>query len=110
MAKQRPSLEAFAQTGDAIQHHQEPAAPVPAPKVVELIQPTPTPTAPPPPAATKARREREHTSLYLNKKVLRAIKEIALQYDRKPHDLYLEGINLMLAHYGKPSIEDLSRE
>jgi hypothetical protein len=112
MAKQRPSLEAFAQTGDAIQHQQEPAAPAPASKVVELIQPTPAPTpaAPPPPAAAKARREREHTSLYLNKKVLRAIKEIALQYDRKPHDLYLEGINLMLAQYGKPSIEDLSRE
>jgi hypothetical protein len=42
--------------------------------------------------------------------VQRVIKESALQYDRKPHDLYLEGINLMLTQYGRPSIDDISKD
>ncbi len=98
MAKQRPSLEAFAQSATAT----PPAAAVPAGNVVEL--------APPAPVATSARKDRPHTTLYLPKKVQRAIKEIALQYDCKPHDLYLQGINMMLAHYGRPSIDDISKE
>lgn len=49
-----------------------------------------------------------HTSLYLAPEVKRAIKEIAFQFDRKPHDLYLEGIDLMLAKYGKPDLKSLT--
>jgi len=41
---------------------------------------------------------------------LREIRGIALQFDRKPHDLLIEGINLMLAHYGRASVETLSKE
>jgi len=41
--------------------------------------------------------------------VQRVIKEVALQYDKKPHDLYLEAIDLMLTHYGRASIKDLSK-
>ncbi len=96
MAKHRPSLEAFAQS----------VAPSPATaptgNVVELT--------PPAQAATSARKDRPHTTLYLPKKVQRVIKEIALHYDCKPHDLYLQGINMMLAHYGRPSIDDISKE
>jgi len=94
MAKHRPSLEAFAQS----------AAPGPitvattTDNVGELVQPA------------TARKDRPHTTLYLSKKVQRVIKEIALQYDRKPHDLYLEGINLMLTQYGRPSIDDISKD
>jgi hypothetical protein len=96
MAKHRPSLEAFAQS----------AAPgaitvaTTTDNVVELVQP----------AMAAARKDRPHTTLYLSKKVQRVIKEIALQYDRKPHDLYLEGINLMLTQYGRPSIQDISKD
>ncbi len=97
MAKQRPSLEAFAQSATST----PPAAAAPAGNVVELTPPAP---------AASARKDRPHTTLYLPKKVQRAIKEIALQYDCKPHDLYLQGINLMLAHYGRPSIDDLSKD
>lgn len=43
-----------------------------------------------------------HTSLYLPKETKRHIQEIAFQFDKKPHDLYIEGINMMLAKYGKP--------
>ena len=45
--------------------------------------------------------------VYLSKPVLREIKKIALEYDRKPHDILLEGVNLVLTRYGRPSISDL---
>jgi len=101
MAKQRPSLEAFAQAGNALQ--------LSGSKQLEAGQGT-TAAEPKPDSALKARQDRPHTTLYLDKKVQRVIKEIALQYDRKAHDLYLEGINLMLAQYGRPPIEDLVRK
>ncbi|MGO9941381.1 MAG: hypothetical protein ACLPIC_01190 [Rhodoblastus sp.] len=100
MAKHRPSLEAFAQAST------EPAA-TEAAKVVELKQPPQSISAPAP--ATQGRKDRPHVSLYLDKKVQRVIKEVALQYDKKPHDLYLEAIDLMLTHYGRASIKDLSK-
>jgi hypothetical protein len=50
----------------------------------------------------------KHTSLYLHPKVRRAIQEIAFQYDKKPHDLYIEGIDLMLRQYGKPTSAELA--
>ena len=103
MAKHRPSLEAFAQAGT--QPTEPPAAE--AAKVVELKQP-PQSTSIPVPTA-HGRKDRPHVSLYLDKKVQRAIKEVALQYDKKPHDLYLEAIDLMLTHYGRASIKDLSK-
>ena len=95
MAKQRPSLEAFAQAGGA--------SPTPAPARQAV---TPQPAVPVPPA----KKDRPHTTLYLDRKVQRAIKEIALQYDLKAHDLYLEGINLMLAQYGRPPIDELIKK
>jgi hypothetical protein len=103
MAKHRPSLEAFAQAST------QPAAPTAAEaaKVVELKQP-PQSTSTPAPVAP-GRKDRPHVSLYLDKKVQRVIKEVALQYDKKPHDLYLEAIDLMLTHYGRASIKDLSK-
>lgn len=58
----------------------------------------------------KASRRLQHTSLYLAPEVRRAIKEIAFQYDRKPHDLYIEGIDLMLAKYGKPTSQELVKK
>jgi hypothetical protein len=102
MAKHRPSLEAFAQAGT------QPAVPTAAEaaKVVELKQ-APQSSAPVP--TTHGRKDRPHVSLYLDKKVQRVIKEVALQYDKKPHDLYLEAIDLMLTHYGRASIKDLSK-
>lgn len=103
MAKHRPSLEAFAQAGT------QPAAPTAAEatKVVELKQPPQSSSTPAP--AAPGRKDRPHVSLYLDKKVQRVIKEVALQYDKKPHDLYLEAIDLMLTHYGRASIKDLSK-
>ncbi len=87
MAKHpRPSLEAFAQ----------PAAPPLAPEVTAK-----------PKAESEPAKARHHTTLYLDRSVQKVIKEIAIQYDRRPHDLYIEGINLMLAQYGKPTIKEI---
>ena len=99
MAKHRPSLEAFAQS----------AAPIPATATSCQHRGDQRGSTRVVHAAT-TRKDRPHTTLYLSKKVQRVIKEIALQYDRKPHDLYLEGINLMLTQYGRPSINDISKD
>ena len=57
----------------------------------------------------KVSRKAGHTSLYLHPAVRKAIREIAFQFDRKPHDLYLEGIDMMLTKYSKPSVAELSK-
>ncbi len=48
-------------------------------------------------------------SLYIGKAVQREIKAIALEYDRRPHDVLLEAVDLVLAKYGRPSISELSK-
>lgn len=93
------SLEAMAQ--EALpQLKPVPAAAAPAPSNVVALQRD---------DATTSKRS-HHTSLYLHPAVRRAIREIAFQYDRKPHDLYLEGIDMMLAKYGKPGHAELARK
>jgi hypothetical protein len=49
---------------------------------------------------TRVRREKPHVSLYAHPRTLDAIRDLALAQRRKPHDLYLEGLRLMLAKYG----------
>lgn len=48
-------------------------------------------------------------TLYLPKPVYRLIKQMALDFERRPHDLLLEGIDLLLARYGK-SIASVTRK
>jgi hypothetical protein len=45
---------------------------------------------------------------YLDKRVQRVIKEISFAYDVKAHDLYIEGINLMMRRYGKGTVADIA--
>jgi hypothetical protein len=40
--------------------------------------------------------------------VLREIKRLAIDYDRKPHDLYIEALDLLLRKYGRPAVAELS--
>lgn len=56
------------------------------------------------------KRRTGHTSLYLHPNVRRAIQEIAFEYDKRPHALYMEGIDLMLASYGKPTSAELAKK
>jgi hypothetical protein len=74
------------------------------PEIGEVSAAAGSPGAKPP----ALRKDKPHVSLYLDKRVQRVIKEIALTYDRKAHDLYIEGINLMLRSYGKPGISDIA--
>lgn len=49
-----------------------------------------------------------HMSLYVGKRVQRALKEIALEYDCKSHDVLLEAVDMVLQRYGRPCIAELS--
>jgi hypothetical protein len=87
MAKQRPSLEAMINATTSQRH--------------DVVAETP------PPTIERRRPSQPHTSVYLSKPVVRELKLIAIQYDRKPHDILLEGVDLVLAKYGRPSISGL---
>jgi hypothetical protein len=50
------------------------------------------------------RRDKPHTTIYLDLAVRNAIKRIAIDLNKRPHDLMLEGIDMMLVRYtGKPA-------
>jgi hypothetical protein len=85
----RPSLEAIA--GGVV------PKPVAEPEPVEVV-------APP------VRRGVLHTSIYIDKRVQRVIREIAFVFDLRPHDIYLEGIDLVLKRYGRPSIAQITSD
>lgn len=59
-------------------------------------------------ATTPQTKYPAHTSIYLHPNVKRAIAQIGLDFGRKPHDLMMEGIDLMLAQYGKPPAKELA--
>ena len=52
-------------------------------------------------------RAAPHMSLYVGKRVQRALKEIALEYDRKPHDVLIEAVDMVLQRYGRPTVAEL---
>jgi hypothetical protein len=49
-----------------------------------------------------------HTSLYIGKNVQRALRGIALEYDREMHDVLLEGVDMVLQRYRRPTIAELT--
>jgi len=81
------------------------AAPKRAPKsakVVPISQPQgEAATAPAP-------QEIEKVTVYLPKPVYRFIKQTALELERRPHDLLMQGVELMLAQHGK-SLKDFNK-
>ena len=54
------------------------------------------------------RKDKPHVSVYLDRRVQKVIKGIALAHDCKPHDLYIDAINLMLRTYGKGTVADIA--
>ena len=52
----------------------------------------------------------KRVGLYLDPTVKREIDTIAFTHERKPHDLYLEAVDLLLKKYGRPSIKQLAKE
>jgi hypothetical protein len=49
---------------------------------------------------TRIRREKPHVSLYAHPRVLDAIRDLAQSQRRKPHDLYIDGLRLVLKQHG----------
>lgn len=49
----------------------------------------------------RVRYEKPHASIYAHPKVFKALREIAVAQDCKPHDLYLEGLRLVLRQHGR---------
>jgi hypothetical protein len=114
MAKKRPSL------ADIMQEDAAPVAEAASPRgpgvVVPLVQPelqvserrADERPAPPREAGRGVRRDKPHTTIYLDPRVRLAIKRIALDYDRKPHDLMMEGIDMMLTKYAGKTSKDIT--
>src|SRR3954447_6554041 len=67
-----------------------------AAEVVPIATPTPAPEAP---------AKVEKVSLYIPRAAYKFIKQTALDFDKKPHDLLIEGVEMVLAKHGK-SLKD----
>lgn len=84
------------------------------PSIIDLADSVPeTPENAPATSAAAPKRSYDgiHRSmLYLPKPVHRLIREIAFHHDKKEHDIFMEGIDLVLKSYGMASIEDLKRK
>ena len=91
----RPSLEAIAQSATLPRDN---VATLQRDNVATLNQPTPR----------RSLKAAPHMSLYVGKRVQRALKEIALEYDRKVHDVLLEAVDMVLQRYGRPTVAELT--
>ncbi|MGU3330377.1 hypothetical protein FV228_02875 [Methylobacterium sp. WL18] len=49
----------------------------------------------------RVRYEKPHASIYAHPKVFKALREIAAATDCKPHDLYVEGLRMVLRQHGR---------
>lgn len=80
--------------------------------VPEAVSPAPSPA----PVAEIDRRpagvgkNSKRVGLYLHPTVKREMDTIAFTHERKPHDLYLEAIDLLLRKYGRSSIGELEKK
>src|SRR5262245_1476173 len=95
MAKQRPSLETLAH--DVVTSQRDNSTTSERDNVVTLQR------------SARARPSLPHVSVYVGKPVVRELKRLALDYDRKPHDLWIEALDLLLTKYGRPSVAELSK-
>lgn len=78
----------------------------------EPREPDPAPTrAEPPPIKRTYRLHRSvpHVSLYLDRRVQAEIKKLAADQFKRPHDLYVEAVQMLLRRYKLPSMEELTK-
>lgn len=68
--------------------------------------PAPAPDAPasPPPAGKSGSVEK--LTVYVPRAAAKRLKQMALDHDRRVNDFLQEGVNLMLAKYGQPSLSE----
>lgn len=88
MAKKPVSLEAAMRGEPEPESVAEAAQPAPAAKV---------PTA-------------EKLTVYVPKAAAKRLKQMALDHDRRVNDFLQEGVDLMLAKYGQPSLADFEKK
>lgn len=93
--KPRPSLESF-MAGD------EPA-PAISPGSGEKEQSGQVGHSPKPQPAV------DKLTVYVPRAASKRLKQMALDYDMRVNDFLREGVNLMLAKYGEPSLEDFEK-
>jgi len=119
MAKKRASLADIMQNSAPSPGSLEGITPTARAAVVPLVQAASQPLdiepqviVPAPevrPEGRGGRRDKPHTTVYLDPAVRLAIKRIALDYNKKAHDLMIEGIDMMLIKYtGKPSKDHIT--
>lgn len=65
------------------------------------IEPPPSEPAGPEGYKRRVRYEKPHASIYAHPKVFKALREIAAATDCKPHDLYIEGLRMVLRQHGR---------
>lgn len=106
MAKKPASLEALMADVSV----EETSAPAPAPAPKARPEKTNVVTLQRPDVKTSKRSDLPHTSIYLHPNVKKAIAQIGLDFGLKPHDVMMEGIDLMLAKYGKPPSRELAEK
>jgi hypothetical protein len=95
MAKPQGSLESMMRA--RVEAKPAPSGPgANASTVVPIATPTPAPEAP---------AKVEKVSLYIPRAAYKFIKQTALDFDKKPHDLLIEGVEMVLAKHGK-SLKD----
>jgi hypothetical protein len=93
MTKKRPSLTALAEAErNSIAKRNN----------VVALEPDPAPARGP------GRSWLPHVCVYVDRAVQWEIKRLAMNQDRRPNDLYLEAIELLLANYERPSIAKLT--
>lgn len=61
----------------------------------------------PPPKAAKAY---EKATVYLPRAAAKRLKQMALDHDRRVNDFLQEGVDLMLARYGQPSLKEFEEK
>lgn len=52
----------------------------------------------------------EKMTVYVPKAAARRLKQMALDHDRRINDFLQEGVDLMLAKYGQPSLADFEKK
>jgi hypothetical protein len=62
----------------------------------------PTPAAPPP----RPDKSVEKLTVYVPRAAAKRLKQMALDHDKRVNDYLQEGVNLMLAKYGEPPLEE----
>jgi hypothetical protein len=77
------------------------------PRLADLAGARPKPSGVNRKRAKPERKSLPHFSVYISEAVNREIRRLAVELDLKPHDLYIEAINLMFKEHGRKSIAEI---